>query len=120
MRSEERTFIKEGNKSLCVKYESRLVWYAPDVIDRATSTAFWRMSTMIQLITFQICVIDNARVLPALMVTSRVATNSVNMASTWSRPASTLIMSELGFAYFFVRIEAKNAVKVYLSYKSVL
>ena len=58
--------------------------------------------------------IDNARVLPALMVTSRVATNSVNIASTWSRPASTLIMSELGFAYFFVRIEAKNAVKVYL------
>ena len=53
MRSEERTFINEGNKSLCVKYERRLVWYAPDVIDRATSTAFWRMSTIIPLITFK-------------------------------------------------------------------
>ena len=40
IQSEERTFINEGNKSLCVKYERRLVWYAPDVIDRANSTAF--------------------------------------------------------------------------------
>jgi hypothetical protein len=57
--------------------------------------------------------LDDVRVLPALIVTSNVATNSVNMESTWSSPASTLIMSELGFGYFFVRIEAKNAVKVY-------
>ena len=56
--------------------------------------------------------LDDVRVLPALIVTSNVATNSVNIASTWSSPASTLIMSELGFGYFFVRIEAKNAVKV--------
>lgn len=58
--------------------------------------------------------LDDVRVLPALIVKSRVATNSVNMASTSSRPASTLIMSELGFAYFFARIEARNAVKVYI------
>jgi len=63
---------------------------------------------------FSMRMLDNVRVLPALIVTSSVETNSVNMASTWSRPASTLIMSELGFAYFFVRIEARNAVKVYI------
>jgi hypothetical protein len=57
---------------------------------------------------------EDVHVLPAFIAISRVATNSVNIASTWSRPASTLIMSELGFAYFFVRIAAKNAVKVYL------
>ena len=54
----------------------------------------------------------NIHVLPALIVTSKVATNSVKIGSTWSRPASTFIMSELGFAYFFVRIEAKKAVRV--------
>jgi len=51
LQSEECTFINEGNKSLCVKYDRRLVWYAPDMIDRATSTAFWRMSTTIPLMT---------------------------------------------------------------------
>jgi len=41
------TFIKAGNKSRWVKYETRLVWYAPDVRDRATSIAFWRTSTIL-------------------------------------------------------------------------
>lgn len=31
--------------SLCIRYVSRLVWYAPEVTARATSTAFCRSST---------------------------------------------------------------------------
>jgi hypothetical protein len=34
------------------------------------------------------------------------------MVSTWSKPANTFIESELGFVYFFERMEAKNAVSV--------
>jgi len=40
------TFITEGNKSLWIKYVSRVVWYAPDVTAKATSTAFSRISTV--------------------------------------------------------------------------
>lgn len=83
-------------------------------MDRATSTAFCRMSTTKLLVHLLIGLPDDVRVLPALIMISNVATNSVNIASTWSRPANTLIMSELGFAYFLVRIDARNAVKVYV------
>lgn len=48
------------------------------------------------------------------MVTSSAATKSVKTASTWSNPASTVIISELGFGYFFGRIQARNTVAVYL------
>jgi len=43
------TFIREGKRSRCVKYERRLVWYAPDTTDKATSIAFCRVSTAILL-----------------------------------------------------------------------
>ena len=56
----------------------------------------------------------NVHVLPDLIVASRVVTKSVNTASTWSNPANTLIMSALGFAYFFTRTEARKAVNVCL------
>ena len=36
------TFIKAGNKSLYVKYETRLVCHAPEVKDNATLIAFCR------------------------------------------------------------------------------
>lgn len=36
--------MTDGNMSLCIKYVKRLVWYAPDVMARATSTAFCRIS----------------------------------------------------------------------------
>lgn len=39
------TFITDGNISLCIRYVNRLVWYAPDVMAKATSTAFCRIST---------------------------------------------------------------------------
>lgn len=37
--------MREGNMSLCIRYVSRLVWYAPEVTARATSTAFCLSST---------------------------------------------------------------------------
>ena len=40
------TFIKAGNKSLWAKYDTRLVWYAPEVNDKATSIALLRISTI--------------------------------------------------------------------------
>lgn len=40
------TFITEGNKSLWIKYVSSVVWYAPEVTAKATSTAFTRISTI--------------------------------------------------------------------------
>ena len=42
----QRTFMSAGKRSLCVKYERRVVWYAPDTTDNATSTAFCRVSTV--------------------------------------------------------------------------
>jgi hypothetical protein len=65
-----------------VKYERRLVWYAPDMTDNATSIAFWRMSTV------KIEQDDgeggpsHIQVLPVLIVTSSAATKSVKTAST--------------------------------------
>lgn len=53
-------------------------------------------------------------VIPVLIVTSSAATKSVNMASTWSNPANTFIISELGFVYFLGRTEARKAVMVYI------
>jgi hypothetical protein len=52
------------------------------------------------------------QVLPVRIVTSSAATNSVKTASTLSSPARTLIMSELGFVYFFERTDARKAVMV--------
>ena len=46
-------------------------------------------------------------------MTSSAATKSVNTASTWSSPAITFMISELGFVYFFGRTEARKAVMVY-------
>ena len=40
------TFINAGNKSRWVKYDTRLVWYAPEVSDRATSIALLRISAI--------------------------------------------------------------------------
>lgn len=39
------TFINAGKRSRCVKYETRLVWYAPEVNDNAAWIAFWRRPT---------------------------------------------------------------------------
>jgi len=47
------------------------------------------------------------------MVTSSAVTNSVNTVSILSKPATTFIISELGFVYFFGKTDARNAVMVY-------
>jgi hypothetical protein len=44
---------------------------------------------------------------------SRAPTKSVNTVSTWSSPANTAMMSELGFVYFLVRTAEKKLVRVY-------
>lgn len=52
-------------------------------------------------------------VLPVLIVTSRAATKSDTTASTWSSPARTFMISELGLEYFLERTEARKAVMVF-------
>jgi hypothetical protein len=54
------------------------------------------------------------QILPVRIVTSSAATKSVKTGSMRSNPAKTLIISELGFAYFLGRMEAKRAVAVFL------
>jgi hypothetical protein len=56
---------------------------------------------------------NHIHVLPVLIVTSSAATKSVKTASTWSNPAITFMISELGLVYFLGRTEARKAVAVY-------
>lgn len=58
------------------------------------------------------CSSPDLQLLPVLIVTSNTATNSVKTASTWSSPAITLIISELGFVYFLGSTAERNAVMV--------
>lgn len=51
---------------------------------------------------------------PVLITVSNVAMKSVMTASASFKPASTEIMSELGFVYFLVKAASKKAVKVWL------
>lgn len=108
------TFISEGKRSRWMKYERRLVWYAPDTTDKAASIALRRMST----ISISACPIyltpGFLQFLPVRIVTSKAATKSVKTASMRSNPAKTAIISELGFGYFFGRIQARNTVAVLL------
>lgn len=53
-----------------------------------------------------------ALLLPFLMSDSSALTNSVKTVSTWSRPARSSIMSELGFVYFLARIETIKVLRV--------
>ncbi len=46
------------------------------------------------------------------MIESSAPTKSVNTMSMWSRPARTVIISELGFVYFFAKTTVKNVLKV--------
>lgn len=49
---------------------------------------------------------------PLRMTPSMVATNSETTWSTSSRPARAIMTSEVGFVYFFVRIDDKSVVTV--------
>lgn len=53
-----------------------------------------------------------ARVFPLRIMPSSVPTNSVKIVSIWSRPARTVIMSELGWGYFLERREDRKTVNV--------
>ena len=44
---------------------------------------------------------------------SSAPTKSVNTLSTWSRPAKTEMMSELGFVYFLARTAVRNVLSVW-------
>lgn len=46
------------------------------------------------------------------MMLSRAPTKSVKIVSTWSSPARTAIISELGFVYFLGRTAEKKVVRV--------
>lgn len=85
-----------GNRSLWMKYVNRLVWYAPAVTASTTSTAF--------------CL--SSKLFPLRIIRSSAPTKSVKTVSTWSIPASTLMMSELGCAYFFESAEHRNILNV--------
>ncbi len=50
---------------------------------------------------------------------SSAPTKSVNTLSTWSRPAKTVMMSELGFVYFLARTAVKNVLSVWATRQSV-
>ena len=71
------------------------------------------MSTAVALTPLADPKARDLRLLPVFIVTSSAATNSVKTASTWSNPARTLIISELGFVYFFTRTDARKAVPVF-------
>lgn len=51
--------------------------------------------------------------LPLRITVSRVAIKSVMTASASCRPASTEMISELGFVYFLVRAASRKTVKVW-------
>jgi hypothetical protein len=53
-----------------------------------------------------------SRLLPLRTMPSRTATNSEMTWSTSSRPARTVITSELGFVYFLLRMLVKKTVRV--------
>ena len=55
----------------------------------------------------------DVRLLPLRMTMSRAPTKSARTTSASWRPASTEMMSELGFVYFLVRAASKNTVKVW-------
>jgi hypothetical protein len=46
------------------------------------------------------------------MMVSKELTKSVKTWSTWSSPANTAIISELGLVYFFGSTTEKNVVRV--------
>lgn len=46
------------------------------------------------------------------MIASKAATKSVKIWSTWSSPARTAMMSELGFVYFLGSTAEKKVVRV--------
>lgn len=52
------------------------------------------------------------QLLPFRMMPSRTVTKLEITWSTWSRPARTVMTSELGLVYFFFRTHAKKFVKV--------
>lgn len=72
--------------------------YAPEVKARAAKMAF--------LLTW----IDR----PLRITLSMAATRSEKTISASCSPASTVIISELGFVYFLLRIDPKKTVKVFL------
>ena len=49
---------------------------------------------------------------PFLMILSKAFTNSVNITSTWSKPAKTVMTSELVLVYFLFRTPPRKTVKV--------
>lgn len=116
-----RTFITEGNMSLCIRYVKRLVWYAPDVMARATLTALCRISTMCPRQHLYVPAGPSASgrgtgphslLLPLRIMESNELTKSVKTASIWSRPASTVMISELGFVYFLERTAERKMLRV--------
>lgn len=110
------TFMMEGNKSRWVKYDNKLVLYAPETTERATLIAFRRSSTikLSQLIPKIKSQAFYTQFLPCRMIWSSEETNSVKTASTWSSPAMTLMISELGLVNFLFKAITRNTVKVYL------
>lgn len=53
-----------------------------------------------------------SRLLPLRTMPSRTVTNSEMTWSTSSRPARTVMISELGFVYFLLRMLVKKTVRV--------
>ena len=97
-----------------MKYETKLVWYAPDTSEIVASMAFWRTYTMHKIRTLNHSQTWSPDVhdLPVRMVVSTDAAKSVKTASTSSSPAKTVMISALGFVYRFESTPARNTVKV--------
>lgn len=116
------TFINDGNRSRCVKYEIRPVEYAPEVMERATRMAFLRICTILVSTCLPTRRGDSQRssaifqgdslFRPLRMILSKAATRSERTASASSRPASTERISELGLVYFLLSTAPKKTVKV--------
>ena len=112
--------MRDGNKSRCVKYETRLVLYAPLVMAIAVLIALMRKSTeeTVSMGPFQ--QYDrkrpwNSQLLPLRIMPSNTATKFEITWSTWSRPARTVMTSELGLVYFFFKTQARKTIKVYVT-----
>lgn len=109
----ERTFISAGKRSLCVKYETRLVCHAPETRDSATSIAPSRISTEKE---FQCMDASqdhrNIQDRPVRKVFSIALAKSKKTASTLSSPASTVMMSALGLVNLLANTAPRKTVKV--------
>lgn len=82
-------------------------------MERVARTALRRRGTVSGQLCQLLVSVSLIHVRPVRITVSNVAMKSVMTASASCKPASTEIMSELGFVYFFVKAASRKTVKVW-------